>query len=215
MDIATTYGLSYGLALASGVNAYFPLLAYIVAARWFNLYHINPHFAFITQPWFIAVIGILALADLIADKIPLIDHGWDAIHTVIRPVAGAFIVAASDNQIHVLPNSTFVGTHIVPMGINVSLSFAIVVAIGAALALISHIVKASTRIASTATTAGILNIFISILENISVLIMTLLALFAPVVMFAIVIVFVLVFLLLARTIFRHFSRQRRQSYRYQ
>lgn len=214
MDIATTYGLTYGLALASGVNAYFPLLAFTIAVRWFHLYKVNPSFSFITQTWFIIVLAILALADLFADKIPGVDHIWDAIHTVIRPVAGAFVAAASDNRIRVLPNTTYVGTHIMTMGINLSLTLVVVMVIGGVLALMTHLTKASTRLASTATTAGLLNILLSIVEDIGVVIATLLALFAPVVMFGVVLLFVLIFFLFARRIIRLLNRRRRRNVGY-
>ena len=214
MDIATSYGLTYGLALASGVNAYFPLLAFAIAARWFHLYKVNPSFSFITQTWFMVALAILAVADLLADKIPGIDHIWDAIHTFIRPVAGAFVAAASDNRIHVLPNTTYMGTHIMTMGINLSLTLIVVMLIGGVLALMTHVTKASTRIASTATTAGLLNIVLSIVEDIGVVLATLLSLFAPIVMFVVVILFVLIFLLLARRILRLFSRRRRRNLEY-
>ena len=214
MDIATTYGLTYGLAFASGINAYFPLLAFAIVARWFHLYKVNPNFSFITQTWFMIALLILAVADLLADKIPVIDHIWDAIHTFIRPVAGAFVAAASDNRIHVLPNTTYMGTHIMAMGINLSLTLVVVMITGGVLALMTHVTKASTRLASTATTAGLLNIVLSIIEDIGVVIATLLSLFAPAVMFVVVILFVLIFLLLARRILRLFSRRRRQSVGY-
>lgn len=214
MDIAASYGLTYGLALASGVNAYFPLLAFAIAARWLHLYKVNPNFSFITQTWFMVILAILALADLFADKIPLIDHAWDAIHTVIRPLAGAFVAAASDNRIHVLPNTSYAGTHIMTMGINLSLTLIVVMILGAVLALMTHLTKASTRIASTATTAGFLNIVLSVVEDIGVVIATLLSLFAPAVMFVVVILFVLIFLLLARRILRLFDRRRRRNVGY-
>jgi len=207
VDIATTYGLSYGLAFASGVNAYFPLLAFTVAARWLHLYKVNPNFSFVTQTWFMIVLAILALADLFADKIPVIDHVWDAIHTVIRPLAGALVAAASDNRIHVSATTTYAGTHIMTMGINLSVTLVVVMLIGAALALMTHVVKASTRVASTATTAGLLNIVLSIVEDVGVVIATLLSLFAPIVMFVVIILFVLMFLLLARRIIRLFDRR--------
>ncbi len=214
MDIATSYGLTYGLALASGVNAYFPMLAFAIAARWLHLYKVNPSFSFITQTWFMVILAILALADLFADKIPVIDHIWDAIHTVIRPMAGAFVAAASDNRIHVLPNTTFMGTHFMTMGINLSVTLVVVMVIGGVLALMTHLTKASTRVASTATTAGLLNIVLSIIEDIGVVIATLLSLFAPVVMFVIVLLFVLVFLLLARRIIGLFNGRRRRNVSY-
>ncbi len=214
MDIATSYGLTYGLALASGVNAYFPMLAFAIAARWFHLYKVNPNFSFITQTWFMVLLAILALADLFADKIPVVDHIWDAIHTVIRPTAGAFVAAASDNRIHVLPNTTYMGTHIMTMGINLSVTLVVVMVIGGLLALMTHLTKASTRVASTATTAGLLNIVLSIVEDIGVVIVTLLSLFAPAVMFVVIILFVLVFLLLARRIIGLFNGRRRRNIGY-
>ncbi len=42
------FGTSYALALSSGVNAYFPLLAFAMAARWLHLYKVNPSFSFVT-----------------------------------------------------------------------------------------------------------------------------------------------------------------------
>src|SRR5258708_12683052 len=91
-------GTPYGLALASGIDAYIPLLSYTICARFFHLFKVNPNLAFITQDWFMITLVILALADLFADKIPIVDHVWDAIHTVIRPVAGAIVPPAASNQ---------------------------------------------------------------------------------------------------------------------
>ncbi|GAC1390093.1 MAG: DUF4126 domain-containing protein [Ktedonobacteraceae bacterium] len=214
MDIATSYGLTYGLALSSGVNAYFPLLAFALAARWLHLYKVNPSFSFVTQTWFMVLLAILALADLFADKIPVVDHLWDAIHTVIRPLAGALVAASSDNRIHIPGATNYAGSHIMTMGITLSVTLVIVMLIGAALALMTHTTKAATRVASTATTAGLLNIVLSIVEDIGVVIATLLSLFAPAIMFVIIVIFVLVFLLLARRIIRLFNRRRNQHIGY-
>lgn len=216
----TLYGTTYGLALASGINAYFPLLAFTVAARWFHLYKVNPNFSFVTQTWFIALLAVLTLVDLVADKIPLIDNAWDAIHTVIRPIMGALVVAASYNQVHVQSmtgigiasssnvNVIISATSAIKVISGVSLSFIGLMALGAILALMVHITKATTRVASTTTTLGLGNIVLSVLEDIGVLITTLLSLFAPVVMFILIVIFVLVFLLSLRLILRVFRRRR-------
>ncbi len=208
MDIATSYGLTYGLALSSGVNAYFPLLAFAVAARWLHLYKVNPSFSFVTQTWFMVLLAILTLVDFFADKIPVVDHAWDAIHTVIRPLAGALVAGASDNRIHLPGSTAYAGTHIIAMSINLSATLGIVMLLGAGLAFMTHATKAATRVASTATTVGLLNIVLSGLEDIGVIIATLLSLFAPAVMFIIVVLFVLLFLLLARRIIRLVNRRR-------
>ena len=69
MDIVA-FGTPFGLAFASGLNAYLPLLAFAFSVRWLHLYTVNPQFAFITHTWFIVVLAILTLLDFVADKIP-------------------------------------------------------------------------------------------------------------------------------------------------
>ena len=93
-------GTPLGLAFASGINAYLPLLSLAISTRFLHLDKVNPQFAFITQDWFIIALVILTLIDFVADKFPVIDHTWDAIHTVIRPIAGALVAAASYSQFH-------------------------------------------------------------------------------------------------------------------
>jgi|SRR5215467_3851597 len=93
-----TLGTPLCLGFASGLNAYLPLLSFVNAVRWLHLYHVNPNFAFITQDWFIILLAILTIVDFVANKIPLIDHAWDATHTLIRPITGAIVAAASANQ---------------------------------------------------------------------------------------------------------------------
>jgi len=168
-------GTPYGLALASGIDAYLPLLSYAVCVRFFHLFKVNPNLAFITQDWFMIILVILALADLFADKIPVVDHVWDAIHTVLRPVTGAMVAAAASNQ-------TSGAALLLP------------IIFGGTLAGMAHTTKAATRLTSTATTAGIANVGISIAEDIAVVIATLLSLFAPVIMVIVVVLFVIIFL---------------------
>jgi hypothetical protein len=83
MEIGTPLGLGF----ASGINAYLPLLSFAVASRWLHLYKVNPNFAFVTSDWFIIALVVLTITDFVADKIPVIDHTWDATHTVMPPPA--------------------------------------------------------------------------------------------------------------------------------
>lgn len=200
MDILEL-GLPFGLAFASGLNAYLPLLAFAFSVRWLHLYKVNPHLAFITQNWCIALLVVLTILDFVADKIPLIDHAWNAIHTVIRPIAGAMVAAAASSNGLTLPqlHTTAVVPHVqsetrlVAFG---ALSFTgigllIILVIGGALAFLSHVAKSTTRIISTLTTAGFLNIGLSLAENILALILILLSLFASAIMFILLVLLVL------------------------
>jgi hypothetical protein len=206
MDIVGL-GTPFGLAFASGLNAYLPLLAFAFSVRWLHLYKVNPNFAFITSNWFIAILVILTILDFVADKIPLIDHAWNAIHTVIRPIAGALVAAASSNALagglHIPAtisdhgtDSVLVAFSIIPM---TGIALLIIPLVGGGLAFLSHITKSTTRIVSTITTAGVLNIGLSVLENVLVVIIVLLSLFASTIMF---ILLVLLILLLIRRVIR-------------
>ncbi len=202
MDIVG-FGTPFGLAFASGLNAYLPLLAYSISVRWLHLYKVNPSMAFLTQNWCIAALVILTILDFVADKIPLIDHAWDAIHTVIRPIAGALVAAAASSHyvsgtpitIHfsslsatVLATLSTVNT-VVPVTGVVLL---VIILIGGGLAMLSHITKATTRLVSTVATLGFLNIGLSVVEDILVVVIILLSLFASTIMFILLILLVLI-----------------------
>lgn len=185
MDFAT----SPGLAFAAGINAYLPLLSFAVAVDlWPENFHINPQFAFLTQGWCIVILVILTLADFFANKVPGLDHVWDLLHTVLRPVAGALIAAAASHASGGwLP---------------------VVIALGAGLAAVTHTTKASVRITSTVTTAGCMNIVLSFAEDVVAALSVLASLIFPYVMLVVVIAFVIVFFLLVPRITRTLKRKR-------
>jgi Domain of unknown function (DUF4126) len=212
MDILS-FGTPFGLAFASGLNAYLPLLAFSISVRWLHLYKVNPNMAFITQNWFIAALVILTILDFVADKIPLIDHVWDAIHTIVRPIAGAVVAYASSQY---LPGSSLPHVNLLPVSGTVFAALSstipvtgvvllVIVLIGGGLAALSHTAKSTTRLVSTVTTLGFLNIGLSVLEDVLVVIFILLSLFASTIMFILLILLVLFLvprLIRARNMFR-------------
>lgn len=203
MDIVS-FGTPFGLAFASGLNAYLPLLAYSISVRWLHLYNMNPHLAFLTQNWCIAALVILTILDFVADKIPLVDHAWDAIHTVIRPIAGALVAVAASSHyvsglsitsINVSPLTETVFAALSTVNFVIPVTGAvllIILLIGGGLAALSHITKSTTRLVSTITTLGFLNIGLSVLEDILVVILILLSLYASAIMLILLILLVLI-----------------------
>ena len=193
-------GTPFGLAFASGINAYLPLLSFAIAARWMHLYKVNPNFAFVTSDWFLVVLVILTIMDFVADKIPVLDHTWDATQTVIRPIMGALVAAAGIPNLAVtlhLPESShhLLGTTIAVISTVPAegVGLLIVLVIGGLLAMMSHTAKATTRLVSTLTTAGLFNIVLSFLEDGLVLLVIVLSLFIPVVMLILLVLFVVFF----------------------
>ncbi|TMD02303.1 MAG: DUF4126 domain-containing protein [Chloroflexi bacterium] len=208
MEIGTPLGLGF----ASGINAYFPLLSFAISARWLHLYKVNPTFAFITSNWCIIALVILTILDFVADKIPVVDHAWDATHTFVRPLAGALVAAASSNRV-IIPIGTgsSISSHLLSAAsaatgvIHITGGGLLVLALlGGVLAAMSHTAKATTRLASTITTAGLLNVILSIGEDILVCIVILLSLFVPAIMLILLVLFLLFF---GPRIFRAWSRR--------
>ncbi len=193
-------GTPFGLAFASGLNAYLPLLAFAFSVRWMHLYKVSPNFTFITSNWFIAVLIILTILDFVADKIPLIDHVWNAMHTVIRPIVGALVAAASSHAltggIHIPVISNEHGSSTVLVAFSsipvAGIALLVIPLIGGGLAALSHVTKSTTRIVSTITTAGLLNIGLSVVEDVLVVIIVLLSLFASTIMFILLVLIILI-----------------------
>ena len=99
MDILTALGLS----VPAGLNAYIPLLAVALSQR-FHWLELRPPFDVLGSWWLITIIAVLLVVEVVADKIPAVDHVNDIIQSVVRPAAGAVVaVAASGSASSVSP----------------------------------------------------------------------------------------------------------------
>ena len=162
MDALTRLLAGFGLAAPAGLNAWLPLLIVGLAARFTNLIHLNAPYNLLSNGWVLLVLSVLLLIEIMADKIPAIDSANDAIHTFIRPAAGAILFAAQSDAVG---------------GINPVLALILgLLAAGSV-----HVVKATVRPVVTVTTGGIGNPFVSILEDALAAVSTILALVVPVV----------------------------------
>ncbi len=150
-----------GLASASGLNAYIPLLVVALTARFTPWLKLSPPFDVLTHDWVIAALVVLLLVETIVDKIPAADTVNDLFQTFVRPTAGAVLFAASTNTIQLNP--------------------VIAVILGLVLAFGVHAAKSTARPMVTATTAGIGNPVVSVLEDVVSAVVSILAVLAPVV----------------------------------
>lgn len=155
---------AFGLAGASGLNAYIPLLIVAVAAHYplgDPALKLAEPYNLIGEWWAIVIISILLIIEMLVDKIPAVDSLNDGIQTFFRPAAGAILFAANANLI----------TEMHPA---IALVAGLLVAGGV------HAVKTTARPVVTATTAGTGNWAVSILEDVTAVIVTLLAIFVPI-----------------------------------
>lgn len=112
------------------------------------------------RPGVLVAAALLYLCEAVADKIPYVDSAWDAVHTVIRPVAGAVVAALL-------------------AGHDGSLSQLAAGAVGGSTALASHLVKAGTRMAVNTSPEPVSNIVLSLAEDLGVASIIVFALFHP------------------------------------
>ena len=146
MDAPTQYALAYVLSSTAGVRAFVTLLAVSLAMHWGLLPAPPQQFAWLASDGALAVLVAAGILEVLGDKIPLVDHGLHALQTIAKPVAGAVIAGA-----------------VVSPGNDPS---AILLAVlGGANALAIHGVSATARAASTATTGGLANPIVSVIED--------------------------------------------------
>src|SRR6476659_1396458 len=92
MDDVLGYCTALGLATAAGLNAWIPLLATGLLARWTGLIDLDGTWDVLEQTPVLIALGAAAAADFVGDKVPAVDHALHAAGTVIAPVTG--IIAA-------------------------------------------------------------------------------------------------------------------------
>ena len=186
MDILAIFS-AFGLSASAGLNAYIPLLVVALLARFTNLMKLQQPWDALASWWIIGLLVVLSLIEFFADKVPAVNHINDIIQSFIRPTAGAIVFAASANVL----------TEVSPI---LSLACGLLVA-GSV-----HAVKsAMIRPAVTATTAGVGNVPVSVLEDVVSTIVSVLSVLVPI----LVVVFLII--LIAWIIS---NRQKRKSYQH-
>ena len=171
-----------GSAWLSGVNLY-ATVAVLGLLQRFQLAHLPGNLEFLSNWWVIGVaVGMYAI-EFIADKIPVVDTAWDAVHTFIRIPAGAILAATAFADADPAVR-------------------AIALLLGGGVALTSHGAKAAVRVAANASPEPFSNIFLSLLEDAIVIGSSLLAVWFPVLMLTAVVVFLAVACWLAPKLYR-------------
>ncbi len=171
MEALTGIFSAFGLSASAGLNAYIPLLVIALMARFTEWIHLNPPFDTLESPWIIGLLVVLSLVEFFADKVPAVNHVNDAIQTFIRPAAGAIAFAAAANVI----------TELHP-----------VIALGAGLLVAGsvHAVKAvAIRPAVTATTGGMGNTPVSMLEDFLATVVSVFAIILPILIGTLALIF--------------------------
>jgi hypothetical protein len=90
MNPVETLGLALGAGFSSGLNLYATIATLALLQR-FGVIHLPGQLQVLAHPWVLGIAIALYVVEFLADKIPIVDTIWDAIHTVIRPPAAALL----------------------------------------------------------------------------------------------------------------------------
>ena len=162
MNLATI-GLLLGASFASGINLYATVATLGLLQR-FHVIALPPSLAVLSHPVVLAIAVALYVVEFVADKIPVVDHVWDAIHTFIRPPAAALLAYAA----------------VAPAGSHVPEVWRIGAALVAgSIAFTAHSTKAATRGAVNASPEPFSTALVSFAEDVLAVGLTWLAAASP------------------------------------
>src|SRR5687767_8429153 len=161
-EVVPAVALAIGLAACAGLRAWLPLLLTGGLVR-AGMIEVGQSFSFLSSDRALILFGLASVIEIVADKVPAIDHALDVIGTVVRPLAATVLAA-----------SVF-GSFADPLT-----AVALGAAIGAPTALVPHAGKSVLRAASSALTAGVANPVISVLEDLIALALFVLTVLVPI-----------------------------------
>ena len=167
-----------------------------LVARYADFLDLPEPYSFLENGWVLAGVTVLLLAELVLDKVAVVDHVNDAIQTFIRPAVGgvtfaATAAAAQFDQSTWMAERPWVGW-----------------VAGILVAAIVHAGKATARPVVNTTTVGVGTPIVSAAEDATSLTLTLVALFAPIlVVLGLVLLAVVTFLII-----RGVRERRRRRY---
>ena len=148
--------LAFTAAWASGINPYLLVFLMGILGR---VTDFNVPVAF-ERVDVLLVFGVLVVIDAIADKIMWLDSAWDVFNTAIRPIAGGVVALLIASP-------------------SVDLPSAVIAAGGGVVALITHVAKATTRLAVNTSPEPASNVVVSVAEDAAIVGVVITAIFNP------------------------------------
>ncbi|GEA81457.1 DUF4126 domain-containing protein [Cellulomonas uda] len=175
-----------GLSMAAGLNAYIPFLVVALLARLTDVVTLPDSLVWIESWWAIGIGTVLLLADVVLDKVPVVDSVNDAVQTAIRPLSGGVVFAATSAAAD-LERSDWVERHAwVPF------------VAGVLVAALVHAGKATVRPVVNAATLGAGAPVVSTVEDGTSVGLSLAAVFVPLLVLVLLVALVVAFVVLRR-----------------
>ena len=153
--------IGIGLAASVGFRIFVPLFA-LSLASFYNVIPLNESWQWVGSSTALIILGIATIVEIFAYFIPWLDNLLDTIAVPLAAVAGTAVMVATVSDLD--PTITW--------------ALAIIAGGGTATAIKGS--TSTTRLASTATTAGIANPVISTVETGTSIVMSVFSIFIPI-----------------------------------
>jgi hypothetical protein len=175
-------GLIVAVSFAAGLNTYATVatLGLMAHAGWVDL---PSGLHLLTNWWVIAASGALFAIEFFADKVPVFDLVWNALHTFVRVPVAALMAYGATSQLS--PEKQLLAT-----------------LAGGAIALAAHSGKTAARAAVTPSPEPISNIALSAGEDSLAIFLTWFGSFHPILAGSLVVVFLLAIVIVIRAVVR-------------
>jgi len=148
------------LAACAGLRAFLPLLAVGIAGK-LEVLPLAQSFEWLSSWPSLIVFGVAVVAELLADKFPLVDHALDMLQVAVKPVAGVILVTCVLTELSPL-QSTVLG-----------------LILGGSAAASVHVAKSQVRLLSSASTGGVANPLVSLAEDAAAVVGTVVSFMLP------------------------------------
>jgi hypothetical protein len=175
-------GLIVAISFAAGLNVYATVATMGLLAH-AGLLDLPAGLHLLSSWWVIAASGVLFAVEFFADKIPVFDLLWNALHTFVRVPVAALIAYGATSQLS--PEKQLLA-----------------VLAGGAIALAAHGGKTAARVAVTPSPEPVSNFALSAGEDTLAIFLTWMASQHPVMAASIVVVFLVAIVIVIRTVVR-------------
>jgi hypothetical protein len=145
LDAPQLLAMAAALGWVSGTRLYVAVFL-VGASGYMGWVDLPSGLQVLQHPGVLAASGFMCFVEFFADKIPLVDSMWDAVHTVIRIPAGAALAAGA-------------------LGADSQAMTWIAALLGGTLAATSHATKMTTRAAVNTSPEPFSNIGVSLVED--------------------------------------------------
>ncbi|MBD2112027.1 MULTISPECIES: DUF4126 domain-containing protein [Cyanophyceae] len=189
LQLLESIGLGLGLGVAAGFRVVVPFWV-LSAAALFGHLELTSGMTWLSSTTAFVGLSIALVVEILAYSVPWLDNVIDTVALPVAAVAGTLLMAIAANQLDPFAQWSVA-----------------IVAGGGAAATVKGL-NGLTRLVSTATTGGATNLIIAGVELVGAIVISLLALVAPIVMFVLVLA---VFILLVRFAIKAFYRSKKAA----